>query len=62
MPVDWTLAYCQLLSMQHLSMLGTLAHAHAEAEKIRLAQASTLQSRELDHGFMNDGGTFSFGN
>ena len=61
-----TLAYCQLLSMQHLSMLGTLAHAHAhahaEAEKIRLAQASTLQSRELDHGFMNDGGTFSFGN
>ena len=51
-----TVAYCQLLSMQHLSTLGTLAQAHAEAEKARLAQASLSQS------FMSEGGTFSFGN
>lgn len=51
-----TVAYCQLLSMQHLSTLGTLAQTHAEAEKARLAQASLSQS------FMSEGGTFSFGN
>ena len=51
-----TVAYCQLLSMQHLSTLGTLAQAHAEAEKARLAQTSLSQS------FMSEGGTFSFGN
>jgi len=58
-----TVAYCQLLSMQHLSTLGTLAHAraHAEAEKARLAQASLFQSGELHLGFMSDSGTFSFG-
>jgi len=51
-----TVAYCQLLSMQQLATLGTLAQAHAEAEKARLAQASLSQS------FMSEGGTFSFGN
>lgn len=57
-----TVAYCQLLSMQHLSTLGTLAQAHAEAEKARLAQASLAKNGELNLGFMNDSGTFSFGN
>ena len=56
-----TMAYCQLLSMQHLSTLGTLAQAHAEAEKARLAQESMAQKGELHLGFMNDSGTFSFG-
>lgn len=51
-------AYCQMLSMQHLSTLGTLAQAHAEAEK---AQAALPQKDELNLGFMNDSGTFSFG-
>ena len=56
-----TVAYCQLLSMQHLSTLGTLAQALAEAEKARLAQESMAQKGELHLGFMNDSGTFSFG-
>ena len=57
-----TVAYCQLLSMQHLSTLGTLAQAHADAEKARAAQASLSQGGDLNLGFMNDSGTFSFGN
>ncbi|WP_288078467.1 SapC family protein [Pseudomonas sp.] len=56
-----TMAYCQLLSMQHLSTLGTLAQAHAEAEKAQLTQASLAQNGELNLGFMSDSGTFSFG-
>lgn len=56
-----TVAYCQLLSIQHLSTLGTLAQAHAEAEKNQLAQEALVQNGELHLGFMNDSGTFSFG-
>ena len=56
-----TVAYCQLLRMQHLSTLGTLAQAHAEAEKARLAQESLAQNGERHLGLMNDSGTFSFG-
>ncbi|WP_288074785.1 SapC family protein [Pseudomonas sp.] len=56
-----SVAYCQLLSMQHLSTLGTLAQAHAEAEKVRLAQESLAPEHKLDLGFMSDSGTFSFG-
>ena len=56
-----TMAYCQLLSMQHLSTLGTLAQAHAEAEKARLAQEALARNGELHLGFMHDSGTFSFG-
>lgn len=58
-----TVAYCQLLSMQHLSTLGALAQAQAEAEaeKARLAQEALAQNGELHLGFMNDSGTFSFG-
>ena len=57
-----TVAYCQLLSMQHLPTLGTLAQAHAEAKKAQLAQEALAQNGELHLGFMNDSGTFSFGN
>ncbi|MGV8920467.1 MAG: SapC family protein [Pseudomonas sp.] len=57
-----TAAYCQLLSMQHLPTLGTLAQAHAEAEKARQVQASLSRSDELNLGFLNESGTFSFGN
>ena len=55
-----TVAYCQLLSMQHLATLGTLAQAHAEAKKDQLAQEALSQKGELHLGFMNDSGTFSF--
>lgn len=41
------LAYCQLLSMQHLQALGKLAHERNEAERAM--------------GFGQDNGTFSFG-
>ena len=56
-----TVAYCQLLSMQHLATLGTLAQAHAEAKKDQLAQEALAKNGELHLGFMNDSGTFSFG-
>lgn len=54
------LAYCQLLSMQHLTKLGPLAQAHAQA-----AAAQPLPQTpngELDLEFLNKGGTISFGN
>lgn len=54
-------AYCQLLSMQHLQMLGKLAEAHTSA-KARSQQAlTTSPNGELDLEFLNNGGTFSFG-
>ena len=55
------MAYCQLLSMQHLATLGTLAQAHAEAKKDQLAREASAKNGELHLGFMNDSGTFSFG-
>ncbi len=51
------IAYCQLLSMQHLPLLGQLAQA--------LAQAATpvdLPKGDLDLEFLNRGDTISFGN
>lgn len=56
-----TIAYCQLLSMQHLSTLSSMAKAHAEAEAARAASEALSKSGELHLGFMNDSGTFSFG-
>lgn len=52
------LAYCQLLSMQHLPILGQLAQAHA-ARQIVLPQTP---GGELDLEFLSKDGTFSFGN
>ena len=55
------MAYCQLLSMQHLPLLGQLIDAHAKAEK---TQAQSLEylapGGELDLEFFNKGGTFNF--
>lgn len=56
-----TMAYCQLLSMQHLPTLGTLAQAHAVARK-SLAENSLSRSDKPNTEFMDEGGTFSFGN
>lgn len=53
------LAYCQLLSMQHLSTLGQLAQIQAKTRMQTLAAQST---RELDLSFLSQSGTFSFGN
>ena len=50
-------AYCQLLSMQHLQKLGQLAQAYA-AQTTALPQTA---SGELDLEFLNDSGTISFG-
>jgi len=55
------LAFCQLLSMQHLPKLGQLAQAHAQAAQ-RTAALIHPPSGELDLEFLNDGGTLRFGN
>lgn len=55
------MAYCQLLSMQHLQALGTLAEAHAQAKAKTQSRLPTTPSGELDLGFLNNGGTLSFG-
>lgn len=52
-----TVAYCQLLSMQHLPSLGRLATARAHA-----AQPAPKPAGDLDLEFLNQGGTISFGN
>jgi hypothetical protein len=50
-------AYCQLLSMQHLQTLGKLAEAHAGAN----GQLSSTSNGELDLEFLNSNDTLSFG-
>jgi len=50
-------AYCQLLSMQHLPLLGQLAQArHPAAPPL-----PTAPHGELDLSFLSHNGTFSFG-
>ena len=48
------IAYCQLLSMQHLPMLGQMAEAHAKAEQNLAANGAP----DLD--FFSKNGTISF--
>lgn len=50
-------AYCQLLSIQHLPVLGQLAQARAKA-----AAAAPSPARDLNLEFLNRSGTISFGN
>lgn len=49
-----TIAYCQLLSMQHFSQLGQLMQAHAQLA------AAAQPSKELDLEFLNQSDTISF--
>lgn len=56
-----TMAYCQLLSMQHMPTLATLVHTHAIARK-SLAENSLSKSDKPNTEFVNESGTFSFGN
>ncbi|MGG7055789.1 SapC family protein [Nitrosomonas sp. ANs5] len=51
-------AYCQLLSMQHLAKLGKLAQAHAQAQTAPAA----APNGELDLEFLKNDGNISFGN
>jgi hypothetical protein len=55
------LVYCQLLSMQHLQMLGKLAEAHAQAKAQSQQALPTTSNGELDLEFLNNNGTISFG-
>jgi hypothetical protein len=50
------LAYCQLLSMQHLPLLGQLADIHTKA-----SAPLPMIGADLDLSFMSDGGSLSFG-
>lgn len=53
------MVYSQLLSMQHLPLLGQLAQAQAQR---KAAQAlPTTPAGELDLSFLSNNGTFSFG-
>lgn len=56
------MANCQLLSMQHLSMLGQLADAHAKADKAAqpIVSLPTTENGDLDLSFLADAGSISF--
>lgn len=54
------LAYCQLLSMQHLPTLGRLFEERVSAH--RLAPQQVLLSDELKDSFYGNNGTISFAN
>ena len=58
-------AYCQLLSMQHLPSLAQLAKAHATAQAAAAAKAApkplVTPKGDLDLEFFHNSGTISFG-
>ena len=54
------LAYTQLLSMQHLPMLGKLAQGQAQSAAAQGLRVTP--DGDLDLEFLNKGGTISFGN
>lgn len=54
------LAYCQLLSMQHLPLVGQLIEAQAKASAQELALAQLAPNGDLDLEFFNKGGTINF--
>ena len=56
-----SIAYCQLLSMQHLPLLGQLTEAQAKASAQALSLHEFAPNGELDLEFFNKGGTFNFG-
>lgn len=57
------MAYCQLMSMHHMPLLGRLVQAHAEAAvMLESAKAkATAPSKTLDLEFLNQSDTISFG-
>ena len=53
-------AYCQLLSMQHLPLLGQLIDAQKKASDRALALQQLAPNGELELEFFNQGGTIDF--
>lgn len=57
------LAYCQMISMQHLTVLGQLAQEHAKAaEQAKKAALPTTQHGDLNLEFLSKDGVLTFGN
>lgn len=54
------IAYCQLLSMQHLPLLGKLIEAQSKASERALAFQRLAPNGELELEFFNNGGTIDF--
>lgn len=56
-----SIAFCQLLSMQHLPMLGKLADLHAKA-RVQASQAAAAKpAGEINLDFLNKGETINLG-
>lgn len=55
-----SIAYCQLLSMQHLPLLGQLVDAQNQASARTLALRQLAPNGELELEFFNKGGTIDF--
>jgi len=55
------MAYCQLLSMQHLQFLGQLAGIHAQAEKKQAEDEETRLPDEIDLEFLKRNDSLNFG-
>lgn len=56
-----SVAYCQMLSMQHLPLLGQMIEAHGKAAAQSQSALQQLgPGGELDIEFLNKGGTFNF--
>ena len=54
------IAYCQLLSMQHLPLVGQLIEAQTKASAQALSLQHLAPGGDLDLEFFNKGGTFNF--
>ena len=53
-------AYCQIISMQHLSLLGQLTDMQKTASDRELSLQHLAPGGDLDLEFFNEGGTFNF--
>lgn len=56
------IAHCQLLSKQHLPLLGQLIDTHARTDASFQNLSHAAKAGELDLEFLNKGGTISFAN
>lgn len=56
------LAYCQLISMQHVHALGQLAQDHAQAAHQAESKLPVSSNGDLDLEFLARDGTLNFGN
>ena len=56
------LAYCQMISMQHLQKLGELAHALAAHLAKQAPAPLPTNGKDLDLSFLTSGDTMSFRN